>query len=64
MNSTLNHITAKPKREDFNNQILFELALVDYWYCSHEKNHPMRRTIESIEASLRCKLGMVISESN
>lgn len=64
MTGTLEQLKTKPKREDFNDQIVFELALIDYWYCHYGKNHPLRSMVESMEANLRCKLGMTLPEGN
>lgn len=52
------HASNKPKREDFAREIEYDLALVDYWYSKNEKAHPLWRTMETIEANLRCKLGL------
>ena len=53
---------SKPKPEDFKNQIEFDLARINYWYNTKEHNHPMYKMVKAMEANLRCKLGMIVSD--
>lgn len=53
----------EPRRQDFKNQIEFDLARINYWYENKgSESHPLWNIMKKMEANLRCKLGLKILE--
>ena len=56
-------LKSEPRREDFKNQIEFDLARINYWYENKgREDHPLWNVMQKMEANLRCKLGLNIIE--
>lgn len=50
-------IISEPKREDYKDDIDFELARIDYWYSTKTPDYRIQNIVEMMETHLLCKLG-------
>ena len=51
-------IVSEPKRENFKDQLDFELANIDYWFNTETPEYGIRNIVASMEARLNSKLGI------
>ena len=56
-------LKSEPQRQDFGNQIEYDLARIAYWYENKgREDHPLWNVMKKMEANLRCRQGMSIIE--
>lgn len=56
-------LKSEPQRQDFKNQIEYDLARINYWYENKgREDHPLWNVMKKMEANLRCKMGLRILE--
>jgi hypothetical protein len=55
-------LVREPKKEDFKNELEFDLARINYLFATKSPDQSLQNMLKSMESSLLCKLGMLISE--